>query len=182
MINAILTDKMKQILLNAKSNRFISYEYGKNDVLPRAFGNIRINFDTFSIDLTNEEHSLSFFGKNEDITHFACEKVNPNTPFEPATVTETKITTVNKLITDIELITDTINVNNGEYQITFDVAIVFRMKNDIIMFARDTWFSELITIADNDDYDQVFSIDDVKEAWSNDGEYQVDVQRVRTKL
>ncbi|MBR1470885.1 MAG: hypothetical protein IJ600_13195 [Lachnospiraceae bacterium] len=48
--------------------------------------------------------------------------------------------------------------------------------------ARDTWFSEIITISDNDDYDQVFSIEDVKEAWSNDGENTVDVKRTRMNL
>ena len=48
--------------------------------------------------------------------------------------------------------------------------------------ARDTWFSEIITISDNDDYDQVFSIEDVKEAWSIDGENTVDVKRTSRNL
>lgn len=182
MVYATFTDEMKQIISNAKGKCFVSYECEKDENFSRTFGNMRINLDSFSIDLTNEEHSLPFFDEREDVTHFSCVKVDPKTPFKPAVLTDTTATPVDKIITDIELITDTINVNNGEYEICFDAAIIIHMGDDVIMLARDTWFSELITIADNDNYDKIFSIDDVKEAWSNDGDYLVDVKRVRTKL
>ncbi len=182
MVYATFTDEMKQLLSNTKGECFVSFECEKDEAFSRAFGNMRLNFNTFSIDLTNEEHTLPFFDENEDITHFSCAAVDPKNPFKPAVVADTKVSPVDKTVTDIELITDTINVNNGEYEICFDAAIIIHMGDDVIMLARDTWFSELITIADNDNYDKIFSIDDVKEAWSNDGDYLVDVKRVRTKL
>lgn len=177
MVKATFTDEMKKILSNMTGRQFVSYECEKDDGFSRAFGNMRINTDSFSIELTNEEHTLPFFDDTEDITCFACTEVDSKKPFEPAVVTETCVTEVSKTITGLELINDTISVNNGEYEISFDAAIIIHMGNDVMMLARDTWFSEIITIADNDDYDQVFSIEDVKEAWSNEGENTVDVNR-----
>ena len=182
MVKATFTDEMKKILSNMIGRQFVSYECEKDDGFSRAFGNIRINIDTFSIELINEEHTLPFFDDTEDITCFACTKVDSEQSFEPAVVTETCVTEVGKVITGVELINDIISVNNGEYEISFDAAIIIHMGNDVVMLARDTWFSEIITIADNDDYDQVFSIEDVKEAWSNEGENMVDVKRTLTNL
>lgn len=53
------------------------------------------------------------------------------------------------------------------------------MDSDILMLARDTWFSEMINIANNDDYDSIHSIDELKEEWSNEGEDKVDIERKR---
>ena len=179
MVIATFTDEMKKILSNMIGRQFVSYECEKDNGFTRAFGNMRINIESFSIELTNEEHTLTFFDDTEDITHFACMEVDSKKSFKPAVVTETCITEVGKVITGLELINDTISVNHGEYEISFDTAIIIHMGNDIMMLAKDTWFSEIITIADNDDYDQVFSIEDVKEVWSNDGENTVDVKRTR---
>ena len=50
------------------------------------------------------------------------------------------------------------------------------------MFSRDIWFSEVITINENDNYDTVYPIDEVVETWSNDGENKVNVIRTIRKL
>ena len=89
---------------------------------------------------------------------------------------------MNKSITSIEVVTDTIEVNNGEYSIVYDMALIFHMGESVLMVSRDTWFSELITIKEYDDYNQTFSVDDQKESWSNDGEYKVNVRRVRKSI
>lgn len=182
MVNATFTDEMKKTLSNMTGRQFVSYECEKDDVFSRTFGNMRINTDTFSIELTNKEHTLPFFDGTEDITCFACEEVEPENAFEPAVATETCITNVGKVITGLELINDTITVNNGEYEISFDAAIIIHMGSDVIMLSRDTWFSEIITITDNDDFDRIFSIEDVKETWSNEGDNMVTVKRIRMNL
>ena len=82
----------------------------------------------------------------------------------------------------IEIINDVIEVNDGEYEISFDRAIIFRTDKKDIMFSRDIWFSEVITINENDDYDAVYSIDQVVEAWSDEGENKVNVVRTSRKL
>ena len=45
------------------------------------------------------------------------------------------------------------------------------------MFSKDVWFSEIINISDNDDYDSVYPIDSVIEHWNSEGDYEVAVKR-----
>lgn len=181
MVNATFTDEMKELLASMVGKRFVSYECSK-DSFSRAFGNMRINFNGRSIELTNEEQTFPLFDGEEDMTCFACKVVDSKRPFEPDVVAETTVTDVNKSITSIEVVTDTIEVNNGEYSIVYDMALIFHMGESVLMVSRDTWFSELITIKENDDYNQAFSVDDQKESWSNDGEYKVNVKRVRKSI
>lgn len=37
----------------------------------------------------------------------------------------------------------------------------------------------MISIVNNDDYNHIYSIDEAKEEWSNDGDYKVKVDRKR---
>lgn len=182
MIYATFTEEMRMLLHSMIGKKFSSYECGLDERFFRAFGNVRINVDTLPVELTNEEHSLPLLDGYEDMTYFSVEKVDSNFRFEPDVVTNTKVIEVNKVITSIEIVTDSISVNKGEYQITFDAALIFHMGNDTLMFARDAWFSELITIKENDEYDNVFPIQEAKESWSNDGELKVEVQRSRNKI
>ena len=108
--------------------------------------------------------------------------MNPQEAFVPYVVTEPAVKEVNQIITGIELINDTINVNDGEYEISFDEAIIIHMDTDILMLARDTWFSEIISIRDNDNYNQIFPVDEVKEEWSNEGEKSVSIERNRITI
>ncbi|MBQ6637806.1 MAG: hypothetical protein IJH82_04035 [Lachnospiraceae bacterium] len=182
MVEAVLTNEMKVLLSKMKDKKILSYECEKDDGFSRTFGNLRINLDTFSIEITNEEHTLPFFEGEEDVTYFECKEVNPQEVFVPYVVTETAVKEVNQIITGIELINDTINVNDGEYEISFDEAIIIHMDTDTLMLARDTWFSEIISIRDNDDYNQIFSVDEVKEEWSNEGEKSVSIERKRITI
>lgn len=182
MVKATLTDDMIKLLSSTIGKHLVSYECEQDDGFSRTFGNIRINFEGLSIEITNEEHTLPFFGEKEDMTYFMCTEVDPSSHFVPAIITETKVRNVGKTVSSIEIISDSVSVNNGEYEITFDEAIVFHMGEDVLMLARDIWFSEIISIADNDDYDHIFSIEELKDAWSNDGEDEVKIQRSRIAL
>ena len=51
-----------------------------------------------------------------------------------------------------------------------------------LMFSRDIWFSEDITISEHDDYDSIFPISQVVDSWANDGENKVNVVRTSRKL
>ena len=179
MVEATLTSEMKEILSNMKGKTLLSYVCEKDDGFSRPYGNMRIITDSFSIELINEEHPLTFFDGIEDISYFEIKEVNPETPFEPFVVTETEEFKVNKIITGIEIINDTINVKDREYVISFDEAIVIHMPEDVLMLARDSWFSEVISICHDDDYNKVCSIDELIEEWSNEGEDKVLVDRRR---
>ena len=71
---------------------------------------------------------------------------------------------------------------NGEYEIVFDTALIIKTESQTIMFSRDVWFSEVINISDNDDYDCVYPIDSVIEHWSNEGDYEVTVKRSKKSI
>ena len=64
----------------------------------------------------------------------------------------------------------------------FDQAIIIRTETKVIMFSRDIWFSEDITISEHDDYNSIFPISQVVDSWSDDGENKVNVIRTSRKL
>ena len=80
------------------------------------------------------------------------------------------------------IITDEISVGNGEYEIVFDTALIIKTKYQTIMFSRDVWFSEVINISDNENYDIVYPIDTVIEDWNNEGDYEVTVKRTKKAI
>lgn len=182
MVEAIMSNEMIDLLKSLIGSKFVSYDIEKEPSFSRVYGNLRLNTTKCSIEILNDEKEYPFIEGFEDMTSFSCRKVDGTIPFEPAIITDSQTISVDKMISSIDVISDIINVNHCEYQIKFDVAIIIYMGNEVLMLARDTWFSELITVVPNDDYDQVYSIDEVKEAWSNDDEYDVDVHRERIKL
>lgn len=180
MICATLNKAMEEMLKNIKESEFISYECGK--VYNNAYGNLRINTTAGSIEITNLVKTTSFFDIEENVAYLECKISNPNDEFKPYCLEPFETFEVSGTIKSIEIINDTINVNDGEYEISFDRAIIFRTEKKDIMFSRDIWFSEVITINENDDYDAVYSIDEVVEAWSDEGKNKVNVIRTSRKL
>ncbi len=175
MIKAILTGEMKKSLRELIGKNFVSYECGKT--FNTAYGNLRINTSGVSIEITNLEKEMPFFDGTEEVAVLQCEKIGSNKPFQPYCIEPFQIYEVGEIIKSIEIIKDKINVNNGEYEIAFDRAIVIRMEKGILMFSRGIWFSEEIAISENDQYDTLFPIEEVVDAWSNEGEYMVRVER-----
>ena len=177
MVNASLNKNMLCLLKKLKSSKFISYECAKNH--SSAYGNLRINTDNGSIEITNIEKTMPFFDIEEDVTSFECEISDSYAEFKPYCIEPFEAFEVGEIITGIEIINDEINVNDGEYEISFDQAIIIRTEKQTIMFSRDIWFLEVITIFDNDNYDEFFSVEQAIEAWSEEGKN--DVKVIRTK-
>lgn len=123
-----------------------------------------------------------FFDGEEDVAYFSCVSVNQNEPFKPYLKADTKKFEINESISKVELLSDCIDVNHGEYQVDFDVALIFHFDDKILMFARGIWFAEEIFIANDDNYEAIFSRESLIESWSNDGDYEVEVIRARTQL
>lgn len=175
MVYATLNEDMVDLLKNLKFSTFISYECEKT--FDSAYGNLRINTDKGSIEVTNFEKTMPFFDIEEEIACFECKISEPNTEFKPYCIVPSEIYEIGQNIVGIEIINDFISVNDGEYEISFDRAIIFKTDKEAIMFSRGIWFSEVITISKNDDYDNIYSIDEVIEAWSNEGDNKVNVHR-----
>ena len=182
MVEARFSQDMIAMLVCCKNTKLISYESEASNEAGGVYGNMRLNFDGFSMEITNEEQTMPLFDELEDIACLSCSKVDSSLPFEPMVVTDVKKTPVGHEVESVEVITDTIDVNGGEYRIAFDMAVIFHMDGATLMVARDVWFSEMLTIKDNDSFDEIFSVDDVIESWSNDGEYNVTVNREKRMI
>ena len=180
MVYATLTEEMLRLLKDLKFSDFISYEGAKTS--NTFYGNLRIHTDKRSIELCNIERTMPFFDISEDIACLECKLSDPTVTFKPHSTEPFEVFEMGGRIESIEIINDKIDVNDGEYEISFDRAIIFRTNEKCIMFSRGVWFSEVIMIYENDDYDVVYPVDEVIEAWSNDGENKVEVTRSRREL
>lgn len=180
MIYVTLNDNMYEMLKNIKKSKFISYECGK--VFGNAYGNLRINTDKSSIEITNLQKTTPLFDDEEEVAGFECKIVESNSAFKPYCEEPFEKFEVSEIINDIEIVNDSISINDGEFEISFDQAIIIRAETKIIMFSRDIWFAEDITISEHDDYNSIFPISQVVESWSDDGERKVSVERKTIKL
>ena len=185
MVYATFTHEMRALLRNMKNDVLVSVEYLPEEADPNAaYGILRIHMGTCDIDLINEQQPFPFYDSAEDMSRFACRKVNQGDPFRPAVVSskKTERLEINETVTQVEIINDVIRVNHDECAISFDVALVIRTSRHVYMFARDIWFSEVISIRNDDDYERVFSMRNLMESWSNEGEETVEIERTRTAL
>ena len=175
-----LDSNMEEILRKIKNANFISYECGK--IFDNAYGNLRINTDIFSIELTNLQKTTPFFDAEEEVAGFGCKLVEINSEFRPYCEENFQAFKVGETINDIEIINDSISVNDADFEISFDQAIIIRTESNVIMFSRNIWFSEIITISEHDDYNSMYPISRVVEDWSDEGENIVKVIRTNRKL
>lgn len=180
MLNAILREDMIELLKDLKNSKFISYECGK--IFNCVGGNLRINTSNGSIEIGNIEKPMIFFDENDEVAFFECKKVDSDARFQPYCDVTPERFEIGETITGIEIINDYANVNNGEYEFSFDQAIIIKTQNTVTMFSRDMWFSEVITVSDNDNYDALFPISKAAESFSDYGEHKVDVRRTRHEL
>lgn len=175
MVYATFSEDMLEILKNLESAIFLSYDCATTFGMP--YGNLRINTDKMSVEITNIQKELPFYDATEDIACFACEISDPDKEFKPYCDEPYGNFKIGEKIVEMKIINDVIDVNDGEYIISFDRAVVIKTEKRTIMFSRSIWFAEDIAISDNDDYDSVFSINDVIDAWSNEGADKVTVKR-----
>lgn len=84
-------------------------------------------------------------------------------------------------VTAIELVRDEVNVDHGAYEVAFDMALILRLERQVLMLARDVWFSESIAILPHDDYDRHYPTRKVMESWENE-QYAVTVRRTKIIL
>ncbi len=180
-MNFKISDDIIKILQDSIGKVFTSFEYGAGEAkFSRAYGNVRLNFTGVSLDVSNIEETVNVFGETDDISSFKC--VVSKHKFVPYIEEDTVKTDVNEIVTGIEIVEDTININGGEQIIIFDQAIIVKTEKSIYMFSRDWQYSELITVSNTEDYDSVYSLNKVKSDWNNFGEYRVTVKRNKIKV
>ncbi len=180
MVYMTLTKEMEDMLKSIINSTFISYE--RDDFGFSAYGNLRINTNKTSIELTNLEKVVPFIKDEEEVAGFECQIVDKNTKFSPYCIIGSVEVKVDSLIKEIEIVNDFIYVNNGKYEISFDQAIIIKTETKTIMFSRDAWFSEDIFIYEHDDYDSIYPVSDERELFENEDTNKVKITRTRRKL
>lgn len=181
MIKAKFSNEMLKIMKSMVGKVFCSYECG-NMVPNQAYGNLQINLDDFAIEILNEVKEFPFFDSTEDISHFSCRRKLLNESFKPYCVEPSEEHWINETILSVHIIEDNIYINNGEYVISFDMAIIIETSKHKYMFSRGWFFSETIDISVDEDIDDVYPQSRVVEDWSDEGENIVKVIRTSIKL
>ena len=180
MVYMTLTKEMEDMLKSIINSTFISYEC--DDFVISTYGKFRINADKISIEVTNIEKIVPFFDYEEEVAGFECQIVDKNTKFSPYCITDSAEIKVGSLIKEIEIVNDSIYLNDGEFEISFDQAIILKTEAKTIMFSRSAWFSEDILIDEHDDYDSIYPVSEERELFENEDTNKVKITRTRRKL
>lgn len=182
MVNIQLTKDMEKVLYSLIGHKLSYFEYGEDPIKNKAFGNLRIQFNGFCVDVTNELIPVKLLGEDQDMSVFKVKKTETTVPFVPDVVTRIIKQPINKVVSNIDVISYKILINEGEEIINTDVALLFNMDGKTIMLSRDLWWSEVITISCLEEYEKIFSRQNLIESFSNDDEYSVQVQCFKRRL
>lgn len=182
MIRAQFDSEMLEILKETVGKRFVSYECGTGEEKwNRTYGNLRLNFEDFAVDLLNEEKPFQTPYGVDDFACFSCTKMKHSCAFHPYVNEPTKVHPINETITKVEIFQDTIRKKQMDFEFCCDTAILFHMPTRTIMFSRRGVCDEGIYIASASDFDKIYPISKVVEDWEM-GEIPVSVERNRTVL
>lgn len=182
MVEAKFTSEMLEVLKDLKGKTFKSYECNKiGDNCCNQY--CRINLGTYSIELTNYESELPFFDSTEDIPVFECLKVDKDSaPNISDKCDRPHVYMVDEVIKNVSIINDVINVNDGEYIISIDQALVLETRNNIRSFYKDWMFSENINFYTDRKESHAYEIDKVKYDWSDRNKDKVTINRTQIVL
>lgn len=183
MIKAKFSNEMIKYLEKLKNANFEKYIIDNETNGTSTYCKLGINTNNICLDILNEETTVNWFESDshinkEDISIFSCRIRKNNEDFEPYLVgVEAISVNINEKITAVKIASDKINVNNGEYCIDYDMAVIIETQQHKYVFSRAWYFSEDIYINIDKDFNDIYSIEDVKNSWNNDGDFCVEVIR-----
>lgn len=181
MVTARFSSEMIAMLKRVVGDDFCAYSCG-SVAFDETYGNLRMDFGKASLELSNLVRELPFYDATEDISCFTCESKRSNEPFKPYCDEPSETYSVNEKVVSVHLVNDVISVNDGEYEITFDMAVVIETVGHRYVFSRGWFFSETIQISVDMEFDEIYPVERVMEDWSDEGENQVRVRRSVRKL
>ena len=175
MVQAKFTSEMIDCLRKLIGESFVSYDGAIMN--QTAYGNLQLNTEHFSVELRNEVHPFSLFSEVEDVSCFSCIFKRADTIFEPFCEEPWKTVPINEKITGVSIVSDTVIVNDDEYAITFDMAVIIKTEKHQYSFSRNWFFSETINLSVDKGLDDVYPISRVIADWNDDVNRRVSVQR-----
>lgn len=164
-----MNDNMIKILQDIKNKKLKNIECAFEEKWNRAYGYVRLNVDSTSIDISNVQEGISLFGEVDDVSVLKCfnntgktikEAFNLIDTYNPVTLD------INELINDVEIISEKINIDNKTME--FDMCIVIKTTSHTYLLSRENWFDEFIYINVDKAFDEVYPINKDKEIWDSD--------------
>ena len=180
MVKAKFTNQMIDIIKSMIGNTFCSYECGEKRS-GEVYGNCRINLEGFAVEILNEVKEMPFFDSTEDVSSFSCKK-SLNEEFKPYCIEPVQKYIVNEKVLSVSIVEDFVSVNDGEYDIAFDMALIVETDKHKHIFSRDWYFGETISISKDKNFDDIYPVKKVIDDWEYDGDNKVNVKRTIKKL
>lgn len=177
MICATFSEQMVSLLRSFIGCSFDSYEYVP--IGNGTYGNLQMRINNVSYELQNQQNPVLMNGESADLAGLSI--VKSNVAFTPVCGDQITSVSIEEGIQDIVIVRDSIQLPDGE-DILMDMAVVFKTAHKNIMFSRDAWFSEFITISNSSDLDEVYPICRAKDTWRNDDEAEVLIYRTEKSL
>lgn len=183
MIKAKFNNLMLENLKKIKGSKLLCYLTDDMYDGNVSYGKVGLETNNGCLDVYNEETSVDWFDidgekTKEDISMFSCKERKEGEEFVPY-INKTNVIRheVDEYINSIKIVTDFVRINNEEYSIDYDIAIIIKTDSHKYTISRGWLFSEEIYISIDDDCNDIYSITDEINDWNNDGDYSVEVKR-----
>ena len=148
------------------------------------FADIKLEFENYDLTVNNKIHSEKFLGnEDEDISYFTIDKLEKESDYK-LQLDDWGISTleVNEKIDSISIVNDLIIYNN-EYEISYDVAIIFKTKKHEYIISRDWFYMETMEIGIDENIDEILDKDTIIEHYRGESkEIPVSINRTIKKI
>jgi hypothetical protein len=173
MVCVTFSDDMISILRNMVGQTLRGMECAINK--GEVYGNLRLITDSCAVEISNAVQACPFFDSVDDLSGFQCTVSDPKQMFKPFCVEPFTRREYDDRILNVEIVRDLVCVNDGEYEIEMDTAIVICCEKRNLVISRGWYFSEVLTVSE--DRERVYSVNSVRQDWENDGDNRVTVKR-----
>lgn len=181
-VRMILSGKERSLLNACRGCQLEKLCYQSIGINRSAFGNIGLIFNSKSIELSNRLTVADLDGK-EDYARLSVTPMSGGALAASLEDGEYVEEFINDIVTDIQIITDTIawNGENGvRFQLIMDAGVVFTLKDSTLVLQKDVWFSEEISIRSAPSYTQ--HLLPVNQGWDFEPEANAAFQREIQKI
>lgn len=169
-VDATFTPNMCAILKSLIGQRLASLECERLEQTRETYGNLLITTESQRVELVNEEEPTDYFGDTEDISHFTCQRLDPDERFHQFVMGEQpmKYPLLGK-VNKVFIVNDNVSLPKENYDIQLSMAVILDTDTGEIAFLRGWHFDEMITVVQHDDYRRFLRpVEQVKSDWSDD--------------
>lgn len=169
--NKTLSKPEKVLLKKAKGEKLCSIDAVLAAPPDNSWNTVRLHFKQFDIDINNYlgEIIVDEFGSLEEFGLLSVTEANIEKLNIPEVGTDTTTFSVNKVIGDIYVINNLIDIyGDGSLvaKLEYPQAVAFDIGSQFIMFDKEVWFSETIVLKRGNDIKEMLYDESVN--WEDD--------------